>query len=439
HQVLERGGSLADDLSAQLDGLLDGRDMAAENLANLLAKSAARRALLTRVNNRGEDVIPVNESPVEETPGDQLAGDEFLEESALTEPTAAADTADASELERISTVPFDQPMFGPGESAEGVEQIDPNWQERLEPIELDLDRPSRAKALATLDRMSRFINSKRTVRFRIGLRAKEQATMGYATRRQTYDVAIAPGTNRLSIRFDNPDLILRSDGRDLMQVRSGAYSVSPAPARLEDFQRLPMMREIPSRAFTDNVAFKTLRLLGVPSIDSKLDRWDLSYVGEAEVDGVRADHLRIVGTDPSLAPPGDLGTGPFPPQWLSTWDLYVAQGDEPTPLYVRPDLTRWIAPQVWGPERVSDSQFVFSDWTFDDPTIESEFRHRIPADSELVDDVRFRPSLSPFIGKPLPTFEVADENGAKVRSGRLIDGRPTVVYFYDHTLFAPQA
>ncbi|MEM9704167.1 MAG: hypothetical protein AAF907_17135, partial [Planctomycetota bacterium] len=202
-----------------------------------------------------------------------------------------------------------------------------------------------------------------------------------------------------------------------------------APANPEDvFKQSSLFGRRP----LEYAASRLLRLLRPDMYEPWIDSWDLAYVGPAVVAGVPADHVRIVGLNRYVDENGSWAERPNDPRSAFKWDLYIARGDEPVPLFIRPDLSRIVSPKVWGPDRVSETEYVFTDWRFDDPGTNEQLKHAIPEGAELVDDVNFVPKFDPLLGGR-PDFEVLTDLPVRehlvVPVANLLGERATVFLF----------
>ncbi len=307
--------------------------------------------------------------------------------------------------------------------------------------------PTSGKGRKILLSMARFVAAQRSVKFAVKFRAYEQGTMGFITPSRDFQIALA-GDKQLAVQEGVSGKFVRSDGVDLMQFSNmprlkiqgygvgragtgvweqvGRFSVKPA-ASMSEMLKSRVLQDF----YSDDFVVRILTLLRPSLAESYLKRCRVEYLGQRVMGTKTVDHVQLEGPRQILNQKGQWKDVRQKPPFR--WDIYVATGDQPVPLKIVPDLSAWVAKSVWGPDRISDSSFVFRDWTFNQPSIQEAFTLKIPEDAVYSDQMGRRDAVHPLLGKELPSFEVATAEGKKLTDKDLLTKRPTVIHFWCKT------
>jgi peroxiredoxin len=128
---------------------------------------------------------------------------------------------------------------------------------------------------------------------------------------------------------------------------------------------------------------------------------DARLLDSVEVDGQRAHHVRV-----SL-------------QKKVSWDLWIAAGDKPLLLRLKPDLAKALAASAarLPPGLKMELVANFTNWKVDPPLSDADFKFKEPDDAEKVDSIFGAPRTErhALLGKPAPDFELAELNGKKIK------------------------
>ncbi|MEM9704360.1 MAG: hypothetical protein AAF907_18105, partial [Planctomycetota bacterium] len=165
-----------------------------------------------------------------------------------------------------------------------------------------------------------------------------------------------------------------------------------------------------------------LGLFDPTTVESLIASFEVSFRGIRDFGPVRSNRLIIKAGDPT------------PNDGMSlSWDLYIAQGEQPVPIYLRPDRDS-LFPTLAGLDRYSGSDVRLTEWSFV-PADPDSFRVEIEANEELVDSqltlgVGEQTALNPMVGRTLPAFTATNDAGETVRSQELFRDGPLVLVLW---------
>ncbi|MEM9943388.1 MAG: hypothetical protein AAF939_17620 [Planctomycetota bacterium] len=230
--------------------------------------------------------------------------------------------------------------------------------------------------------------------------------------------------NRLAFTWDrihDPNYFVEviSDGDWIIRRDYGRCYVSEAPKSLADLLAPKSLK--PSDAWRFD-APRILALFDPSTVESLIESCDVSFRGTRNFGPVKTNQLIL-----------DSG-GPTPNDWWSfRWKLYIAQGEQPEPIYLEPDLDG-LFPSLAGKDRWSASDIRFTEWSFAESE-EEDFRVDLKEGEELIDSRQALglgepQTLNPMVGQPLPQFSAINEAGATIKRNELVGNGPFVLILW---------
>ncbi|MEM7477984.1 MAG: hypothetical protein AAF483_23615, partial [Planctomycetota bacterium] len=276
---------------------------------------------------------------------------------------------------------------------------------------------------AILRRTAKFLDSQESIAFQALKHTDEEGTMGFVG-----------GDQRITLQFAHPNQLaycwksldqsngfveVISDGEFIIRREYGRCYVSAAPQKFTELVASTPLKKSSAWRFD---AAQILRLFSAESLDDLLRSCEVSYRGTRNFGPVKTDRLILDGG------------GPTPNDWWSVrWELYIAQGDQPVPVYLRPDLDG-LFPSLAGKDRWSASDVRFTDWSFGDSD-PIAFRVEVGKGEELVDSrnalsVGEAEILNPMVGQPLPDFSGVDRAGQSITRDEIVGKKPLVLILW---------
>ncbi|MEM7784111.1 MAG: hypothetical protein AAF623_12215 [Planctomycetota bacterium] len=164
-----------------------------------------------------------------------------------------------------------------------------------------------------------------------------------------------------------------------------------------------------------------MALFDPSTVESLIESCDVSFRGTRNFGPVKTNQLILDGG------------GPTPNDWWSfRWKLYIAQGEQPEPIYLEPDLDG-LFPSLAGKDRWSASDIRFTEWSFAES--EEDFRVEIKEGEELIDSRQALglgepQTLNPMVGQPLPQFSAINDAGATIKRDELVGNGPLVLILW---------
>ncbi|MEM7783791.1 MAG: fasciclin domain-containing protein [Planctomycetota bacterium] len=274
-----------------------------------------------------------------------------------------------------------------------------------------------------LRKTAKFFESQDSIAFKARQHIGEEGTMGFVGGDSQIEIRyLRPG--QLIYRWQSLDqkdsaIEVQIDRQFSIRREYGRCFISEAPQTLKELINSDSLK--PSDAWRFD-APRILSLFDSATIDSLIESCHVSYRGTRDFGPVKTDQIILDGG------------GPTPNDWWSfRWELFVAQGDRPVPVYLRPDFDG-LFPSLKGKARWSASDTRFTDWSFENIPAE-RFQIKVSGNEELVDSrnalgVGEPQALNPMVGKPLPKFQASDKAGIQIGRDDIIGNGPLVLILW---------
>jgi peroxiredoxin len=210
-----------------------------------------------------------------------------------------------------------------------------------------------------------------------------------------------PNKLLLKNKMESLQFVITSDGKQLTTYLSNQqkYSVQDAPADLDALVAMPGTQAMVGQSIGLMLVYPLLSSHPYELLTDQIS--EAKYVGEEDINGAKAHHLRLIGD-------------PF------SWDLWIDSGKQPLIQKIIPDLSKIMAAQQGQMPAGMKIEMValFKNWSVDAGVKPEDFAFKAPAGAEKVDSI-FGSSGNegphPLQDKPAPAFDLKLVSGGSAK------------------------